>query len=193
MPQPQATLCSGTSSAPTPAAPIWATSIGLSIGSAGNTIGGTTADAGNVISFNSTAGIQITGAGALGQRSGSATLIGTDSSGQVALGNDIGVLITGGTANFDRRNDGRGGQRHFGQLHGGNRALGQLSRRGPQILGNRIGTDPSGTHAVTRADMANPARSALQNAGVVIIGSTGNTWVERARRRAMSFPGTTSA
>ena len=45
---------------------------------------------------------------------------------------------------------------------------------GTQILGNRIGTDPSGTHAVTRANTGDPLQ-ALQNAGVVIIGSVGNT------------------
>ena len=44
---------------------------------------------------------------------------------------------------------------------------------GTDILGNRIGTDPSGTHAVTRADLTDPLM-ALQNAGVVIIGSVGN-------------------
>ena len=82
----------------------------LASSGADNSIGGTSAGAGNVISGNVTAGIELAGG----------SVSGTD------------------------------------------------------ILGNRIGTDPSGTHAVTRADLTDPLM-ALQNAGVVIIGSVGNT------------------
>ena len=45
---------------------------------------------------------------------------------------------------------------------------------GTQIMGNRIGTDPTGMQAVVRANEPDPL-DALQNAGVVIIGSVGNT------------------
>ena len=62
----------------------------------GNTIGGTAADAANVISFNTLDGIQITGATAAGN-SVLGNLIGTDATGTIAFGNSgDGVEIDSG-------------------------------------------------------------------------------------------------
>ena len=143
--------------------------IGVIVGSGGNTIGGTALGDGNIISFNNTAGVEINGSGA----SGNVLLgnfIGTDSSGTVAQGNDIGVLVSAGSANVI-------GQAGAGNVISGNFTAGieltGSSVSGTQIMGNRIGTDPSGTSAVVRAN--EPDLTALQNAGIAIIGSVGNT------------------
>ena len=145
--------------------------VGVVIGSGGNTIGGTALGDRNIISFNNTAGVQITGTGASGN-----VLIGNLSApiprGQVALGNDIGVLISGGSANVigGRR---RGRQRHLRQLHRRDRAHRQLGQRD---------ADPGQPdrhrpvrHACQSSARIEPALTALQNAGIAIIGSVGNT------------------
>jgi hypothetical protein len=143
--------------------------VGVMVGSAGNTIGGAALGEGNIISFNSTAGVQINGTGASGNVL-IGNYIGTDSSGTVAQGNDIGVLVSAGAANVI-------GEAGAGNVISGNFTAGieltGSSVSGTQIMGNRIGTDPSGTGAVVRAN--EPDLTALQNAGIAIIGSVGNT------------------
>jgi hypothetical protein len=146
--------------------------VGVELSSGANTIGGVTGNAGNVISFNSTAGVQITGAGASGNVL-IGNFIGTDSSGQAALGNDIGVLISGGAANTIGGTTAGAGNVISGNFTAGIELSG-ASVSETQISGNRIGTNPSGTRAVTRANTADPL-SNLQNAGIAIIGSAGNT------------------
>ena len=80
------------------------------------------------------------------------------------------MLVSGGSANVI-------GQAGAGNVISGNFTAGiELSGSsvsGTQIMGNRIGTDPSGTSAVVRANQ--PDLTALQNAGIAIIGSVGNT------------------
>src|SRR5208337_2678826 len=67
-------------------------------GATNNTIGGTTAGAGNVISANGDGGILITGAGTTGVVLDQ-NLIGTDVTGTIALGNaNFGVQINSGAA-----------------------------------------------------------------------------------------------
>ena len=146
--------------------------IGLDIESAGNTIGGTTPGSANVINQNTGAGIQITGAEASGNVL-LGNMIGTDSTGQVALGNDTGVLISGGTGNVIGGTAPGAANVISGNLTAGIFITGS-SVTGTQILGNRIGTDPSGMHAVIRENQPDLV-SALQNAGVAIVGSVGNT------------------
>jgi hypothetical protein len=147
----------------------WSNAVGVDVESGGNTIGGTAPGSANVISQNSTAGVQITGTGASGNVL-LGNLIGTDASGRVAQGNDIGVLVSGGTANVI-------GAPGAGNVISGNFTAGieltGSSVTGTQIVGNRIGTDQSGTSAVARPN--EPDLSALQNAGIAIIDSVGNT------------------
>ena len=146
--------------------------VGLKIGSGSNTIGGNTPGAGNVISQNSAAGVEITGADATGNVL-LGNLIGTDSSGQIALGNDIGVLISGGAGNVIGGTATGAANIVSGNITAGIELSGG-SVSGTQILGNRIGTNSSGTNPVLRANQPDPIL-ARQNAGIVIIGSTGNT------------------
>ena len=74
----------------------------------GNRIGGTSPGAGNVISGNLSAGIQILGDNATGnviQRNS----IGTDRSGTLRLGNDVGVFVYAPPGNvIDRSRSGTG-------------------------------------------------------------------------------------
>ena len=122
--------------------------VGVVIGAAGNTIGGNTPDAGNIISYNSTAGVQIDGQGA----SGNVLLgnfIGTDKSGTVALGNDIGVLISDGTANMIGGTTAGAANVISGNFTAGIELTGS-SVSGTQIQGNLIGTDPWGTGESSR-------------------------------------------
>jgi hypothetical protein len=147
-------------------------SIGVDIESGGNTIGGTTPGSANLISLNDTAGVQITGAKASGNVL-VGNLIGTDSTGEGPLANGVGVLISGGTGNVIG-----GTAPGAANVISGNTTAGIFitgnSVTGTQIIGNKIGTDPSGMNAVTRANLKNKL-SALQNAGIAIIGSVGNT------------------
>jgi hypothetical protein len=123
-------------------APLGNGGIGIAIGASGNTIGGTVAGAGNVISANQAGGLEIfTGSGNRVQ----GNLIGTDASGTVALGNFIGVLVgnpvggntIGGTASG------------AGNVISGNQASGVLlASNGNIVQGNLIGTDITGTQAL---------------------------------------------
>jgi hypothetical protein len=147
-------------------------SIGIDIESGRNTIGGTTPGSANLISLNDTAGVQITGAKASGNVL-VGNLIGTNSTGEGPLANGIGVLISGGTGNVIG-----GTTPGAANVISGNTTAGIFitgnSVTGTQIIGNKIGTDPSGMNAVTRANLRDKL-SALQNAGIAIIGSVGNT------------------
>ncbi len=145
--------------------------VGVEIESAGNTVGGTSTGSANVISQNSTAGVEISGAGA-SDNILVGNLIGTDSTGQVALGNDIGVLINGGAGNVIGGTTAGAANVISGNITAGIE-LESSSVTGTQILGNRIGTNPAGRSAVARANQPDLLLG-LQNAGVVIIGSTGN-------------------
>jgi hypothetical protein len=113
--------------------------IGIMVLAGANTIGGTTAGAGNVISGNSTSGILLSSDGNLVQ----GNYIGTDASGTFALGNNNGIVAStsnntiGGTAAGARN------------IISGNRNDGILVvGTGTIIQGNYIGTDVSGRLAV---------------------------------------------
>ncbi len=146
--------------------------VGVVVNSANNTIGGTTGGSANVIGFNSTAGVQI----AVGGTTGVVVIgndIGTDSSGRKALANDIGVDVTDGTSTTIGGTASGSGNVISGNLTAGIELEGS-GVSGTLIAGNRIGTDPSGTSSVVQAGVSAPAKS-LQNAGIVILGSQGNT------------------
>jgi len=162
----------GTNAAGTAALANGGDGIGIDGGSTANTIGGTVSAARNVISGNTNAGIAISGALASGDAV-TGNLIGTNASGQSPLGNAIGVLVIGGTATTIG-----GATTGAGNVISGNFTAGielnGTTVSGIQILGNRIGTDPTGRFPIVRAGQSDP-QQALQNAGVVVIGSQGNT------------------
>jgi hypothetical protein len=148
------------------------TGVAISGGASGNSIGGTTPAARNLISGNTTAGITIADAGS------SANLIigdfvGTDASGQKALANGIGVLSSGGTATTIGGTNAGAGNVISGNTTAGVE-LSSTAASGTLIVGNEIGTNPSGTAAVVRFDQLDLV-AARQNAGIAIIGAQAST------------------
>jgi titin len=126
-------------------------------GAPGNTIGGMSAPARNIISGNhgsdgSGIGIQILGFQAMNNRV-TGNYIGTDASGNAALGNDTGIFISGAPANTI-------GGTPPGEVNviSGNGAIGiQIFGSGAisnQVLGNMIGVDPTGSHTVVPGETA---------------------------------------
>lgn len=138
-------------------------SAGIAIeNSPNNTVGGTTAGSRDVISGNQSVGVLISGSASRGN-SVQGSFIGTDVTGTVDLGNSgSGVFIT------DAPNNTVGGLTvGAGNIIAGtSAALIQIAGAGSTgnlIVGNRIGTDPTGTTTVGRAQV-----------GVFIQGSAGN-------------------
>jgi hypothetical protein len=135
----------------------------------GNTIGGTTTDARNVISGNRNHGVLIAGPGASGNRV-AGNYIGTTQAGTAPLANSPnGVVISnapnntiGGTTDVERNVI--SGNTQFGIV------VQDLSATGNLIAGNYIGTDFSGAAGAAGA-------GALGNGmdGVFITGAPGNT------------------
>ncbi len=133
-------------------------------GAVANTIGGTGASAGNVISGNRLAGVAITGAGT-GGNVVEGNFIGTDSASNNTIGNGVaGVLINAGAANNTIGGIGAGAE----NVISGNKAAG-VSITGADtasnlVLGNYIGTNPTGTGALSN-----------QNGVLIQAGAVNNT------------------
>jgi hypothetical protein len=111
----------------------------------GNTIGGTTAAERNVISGNSSNGVEITGGGAMGNLV-QGNYIGTDVTGTADLGNWHGVYILSEASN----NTVGGTAAGAGNLISGNTFEGVYFwfGTGNHVQGNLIGTDKDGTAAL---------------------------------------------
>jgi hypothetical protein len=112
---------------------------GVFVEASNNTIGGTTAQARNVIAGNSSDGVWIfSGSNNLVQ----GNYIGTDVSGSKALGNAFGVVIFGAFA----ANNTIGGPSGVGNVISGNQVEGvALGGNDNLVQGNFVGTDASGT------------------------------------------------
>jgi hypothetical protein len=120
------------------------TGVSLSSGSTNNTVGGTAAGAGNVISGNSGPGISLLGLGTTGNLV-QGNFIGTDVTGTQPLGNDSGIFLS-----FSSGNMIGGAAAGAGNIISGNRTNGVeiLRSSGNLLQGNFIGTDKTGRTAV---------------------------------------------
>jgi hypothetical protein len=152
---------------------------GILLWSEGTVIGGAVAGAGNVISGNGFAGIDM-GGGSSGTTI-QGNYIGTDATGAVALNNDIGIFV-----NFSSDNIIGGTESGAGNVISGNigdgLAVNGLGATGNVIQGNFIGTDVTGTAAVGNgaglsvADApGNTFGGTESGAGNVISGNAGNS------------------
>ena len=122
---------------------------GIEINAGGNTIGGTTAAARNVISGNTGDGIDIDGAGATNNLI-EGDYIGTDATGTVALADAVRRLHRGWRiGQHDRRDDGHARHRR-GDVISGNAVHGlQISGAADNTVeGDLIGTNAAGTAAL---------------------------------------------
>ncbi len=114
-----------------------------------NTVGGSTTADLNLISGNTIAGVAISGI-ATSANLVAGNDIGLDASGQRALANGIGVVISGGTASTIGGTTSGAGNVISGNITTGI-ALSGGSVSGTQIEGNEIGTDPTGATAIANA------------------------------------------
>jgi titin len=125
--------------------------VGIPVYSPGNTIGGTEAGAGNLISGNQSSGVNFYGEYATGNTL-QGNLIGTDATGTTALGNgENGVFI--GLSATDNSIGGAG--EGAGNVLSGNTSgilIGDLSVSGTTIQGNYIGTNAEGDQAIPNSD-----------------------------------------
>ena len=138
-------------------------------GSTGNTIGGALAGAGNVISGNTTDGVEISGAGTSGNVVAGDD-IGTDISGTVALGNGAdGVLIdTSASANIIGGTTAAARNVISGNAYSGVK----IDNANDNVVeGDFIGTDVTGTVALGN----NPASAEFAGGVLLDVGSSGNT------------------
>jgi len=150
-------------------------------GASGNTVGGITdaaQDSRNVISGNTGAGVEILGfqsSSAQGAASGNCiegNYIGTDSTGTIARGNNVGVLLSNapnnmiGSTNVEALN-----------VISGNGSVGVeilgLGSTNECLMGNFIGPDASGDNALPGSAISDPTK-AVQQTGILIDGSMGN-------------------
>ncbi len=133
----------------------------LGTGASGNTIGGTTASARNIISGNTRSGVEITSTGATGNAV-TGNYIGTDNTGTVAIGNGTGVEIdtsaSGNTIGGVTSTPGTGA----GNVISGN------TDNGVVIDGTGL---PAETYLYLKAD-GNPDNSAINPNGVYVGNAT---------------------
>lgn len=130
--------------------------------STNNTIGGTAAGAGNLLSGNTASGVEIGGPASTGNLV-QGNLVGTNAAGTAALGNSEGVHV--GSASNNTIGGTSAGARN---IISGNASVGVFmtgaGAMGNQVHGNFIGTNAAGTAAVGNT-----------NGGVFVQGLTNNT------------------
>jgi hypothetical protein len=170
----------GTNAAGTAALPNL-NGVEINVGAANNTIGGTTATTGNIISGNTNSGVLITDANSSGNVI-EGNFIGTDVTGKAALANADGVLIQSGAGN----NTIGGSVAGSGNVISGNTSNGiHLTGAGTSdntILNNAIGVDVTGAAAlgnhtgviIQGGAMNNTVGTTLASFGNVISGNVGD-------------------
>ena len=121
----------------------------IQVGASNNTIGGTTAATGDVISGNAWDGVHIVNSGTTGNVV-EGDDIGTDSSGLLSLANAWGVYVTGGATNNTIGGTSPGAR----DLISGNAWTG-LELNGSGTSGNVVEGDWIGTDATGDAPLAN--------------------------------------
>jgi hypothetical protein len=158
-------------------------------GSSGNTIGGTTTSARNVISGNSGNGVYVNGVGTSGNAV-EGDYIGTDPSGLYSLANNWGVFVTAGATN----NTFGGTSVAARDLISGNSWTG-LELNGSGTSGNVVEGDYIGTNVTGNAPLANPgagvaiSQGASSNtvAGDVISGNSyAGVWISASSNNVVS-------
>jgi CSLREA domain-containing protein len=137
---------------------------GISIGSANNTIGGTTAAVRNVISSNLTA-IEVSGASATGNTI-EGNFVGLDSSGSATLFGSEGILLDGGSSTTTVGGTAAG---TANVIAGVNDAVALGDTHNDVVKGNLIGTDASGSTSLGNDIGVNMSGGAHDNT----IGSVG--------------------
>ena len=144
-------------------------------GAPGNLIGGTAAGAGNLISGNRQAGIQMLTFGASGNLI-QGNVIGVDAADRVPLSNTVGVFISNVTGNTIGGTAPGAGNSISGNFTAGVYIFGQ-SAAGNVVAGNIIGLDTRGLTPIATSDSTNPdvAAVARQNVGVLINRAQSNT------------------
>jgi CSLREA domain-containing protein len=136
---------------------------------ANNTIGGTSAGAGNLISGNNQDGLVIRMPGATGN-SVLGNLIGSNAAGASAIGNTgVGVAVTNGAANNTIGGTVTGARNLISGNGGNGVLLRDAGTGGNSLLGNFIGVDAAGTGALANATNGVEVIDAANNT----IGGTG--------------------
>ena len=156
----------GTGASGTTARPNADDGVSISDGASGNVIGGTVAGLRNIISGNTSGGVQIRHAGTNGNIV-QGNFIGTDKSGTAALGNFFGVGIAEGAS--DNLIGGTTPAARNIISASGNTGVTLGVGRGNKVQGNYIGTDKTGT-----LDLGNDSTGIILTAGATesVIGGT---------------------
>jgi parallel beta-helix repeat protein len=124
--------------------PAIGNAVGITVNGSNNDIGGAATGAGNVISGNTTYGLQISASGVTVQ----GDFIGTDVTGTTAASNNYGLLVLGNNNTIGGTTAGARNVISGNNLDGlriGNNASGVV------VLGNYVGTDLTGTKAVANS------------------------------------------
>ena len=146
-------------------------------GAVANTIGGTGAGPGNVISGNEAAGVVITGA-STGGNLVEGNFIGTESAGNNTIGKGVaGVLINAGAVNNTIGGTGAGAENVISDNKAEGVLISGAGTSGNLVQGNYIGTNPTGTRALSNQDgvliQAGAVNNTIGGAVASTIGGTG--------------------
>ena len=146
---------------------------GIDIQSASNTIGGTVAGAGNVISGNFNVGLNIIGSGATNNFV-EGNFIGTNAVGTAALANGgNGIAISGGATSNSIGNGLAGGRNIISGNSSAGISIAGIGTNSNVVFGNYIGTDATGTQALGNGTVGVPAVSQ----GILIFNGPQNNYI----------------
>ncbi|MEZ5729493.1 MAG: hypothetical protein R3E48_16775 [Burkholderiaceae bacterium] len=142
---------------------------GIQVYSANNTIGGTGALEGNLVSGNTSTGIVISGASASGNQV-LGNFVGTNAAGSLALGNgDNGISIGAGAAG-NTIGGTAAGSRNLVSGNTGGIDISGAGTDGNVVSGNWVGTDAAGTGAIANSNVGIAVSAGAD--GTVVGGAT---------------------